>query len=41
MASVTKVSATLSCIMHLYEKGLIDVYDKVTKFIPEYGNHDK
>ena len=41
MASVTKVSATLSCIMHLYEKGLVGINDLVTKFIPEYGNHGK
>ena len=41
MASVTKVTATLSCIMHLYEKGLVGIDDLVTKFIPEYANHGK
>lgn len=41
LASITKVSATLSCIMHLYEDGKLDVDDLVTKFIPEYGNHGK
>jgi CubicO group peptidase (beta-lactamase class C family) len=41
MASVTKVTATLSCIMRLYEEGALAVDDPVTKFIPEYGNHGK
>ena len=41
LASLTKVTATLSCIMHLVDKGLIQVDDLVTKYIPEYGNHGK
>ena len=41
MASVTKVTTTLTCIMHLYEAGRLGVDDLVTKFIPEYGNHGK
>ena len=41
LASLTKVTATLSCIMHLADKGLINVDDLVTKYIPEYGNHGK
>jgi len=41
LASLTKVTATLSCIMHLVDKGLINVDDLVTKYIPEYGNHGK
>jgi hypothetical protein len=34
LASLTKVSATLSCIMHLYDEGRLDIMDKVTKYIP-------
>jgi CubicO group peptidase (beta-lactamase class C family) len=34
LASLTKVTATLSCIMHLVDKGLINVDDLVTKYIP-------
>jgi serine-type D-Ala-D-Ala carboxypeptidase len=41
MASITKTTATLSCIMHLFEAGKLEIDDLVTKFIPEYGNHGK
>ena len=41
MASVTKVTMTLSCIMHLYDEGKIGIDDLVTRYIPEYGNNGK
>jgi CubicO group peptidase (beta-lactamase class C family) len=41
IASLTKVTATLACIMHLVEAGKLGVDDLVTKYIPEYGNHGK
>lgn len=37
MASVTKVTATLSSVMRLVDLNLVSVLDPVTKFIPEYG----
>ncbi len=41
LASVTKVIAATSAIMVLYEKGLINLDDKVTKYIPEFDNNGK
>jgi beta-N-acetylhexosaminidase len=41
IASLTKVSATLSAIMHLYQEKQLDIFDKVSKFIPEYANSGK
>lgn len=41
LASVTKVIATTSAIMVLYEKGLINLDDKVAKYIPEFDNNGK
>ena len=41
IASLTKVTATLSCIMHLVDSKKIAVDDLVTKYIPEYDNHGK
>jgi CubicO group peptidase (beta-lactamase class C family) len=41
IASLTKVTATLSSIMHLVDKGTIAVDDLVSKYIPEYANHGK
>lgn len=41
LASLTKVTATLSCIMHLVDQGKIAVDDLVSKYIPEYANHGK
>jgi len=34
LASLTKVTATLSCIMHLFDQGKLFVDDLVTKYIP-------
>jgi beta-N-acetylhexosaminidase len=41
MASVTKVTATLSCIMRLVDLNKVSITDPVSKFIPEYGNNGK
>lgn len=41
MASCTKVVATTSSIMRLYEKGLIKLDDKLIKYVPEANNHGK
>ena len=41
IASLTKVTATLSCVMTLVEEGRIAVDDYVAKYIPEYANHGK
>ena len=41
IASLTKVTATLTCIMRLYEEARLDIDDLVTKYIPEYANHAK
>ena len=41
LASLTKVTATLACIMHLADQGRIAVDDLVSKYIPEYANHGK
>ena len=41
LASLTKVTATLACVMHLVDKGIIAVDDLVSKYIPEYANHGK
>jgi CubicO group peptidase (beta-lactamase class C family) len=41
LASVTKVIATTSAIMVLYEQGRINLDDKVIKFIPEFDNNGK
>jgi CubicO group peptidase (beta-lactamase class C family) len=41
LASVTKVIATTSAIMVLYEQGKINLDDKVIKFIPEFDNNGK
>lgn len=41
IASLTKVTATLSCIMRLVDLAKIHPDDPVTKYIPEYGNHGK
>jgi len=37
LASVTKVIATTSAIMKLYEKNLIDLDDNVSKYIPDFA----
>lgn len=41
VASLTKVVATTSCAMALYEKGLLDLDDYVTKYIPEFAANGK
>jgi beta-glucosidase-like glycosyl hydrolase/CubicO group peptidase (beta-lactamase class C family) len=37
LASVTKVIATTSAIMKLYEDGKLNLDDKVTTYVPEFG----
>lgn len=41
LASLTKVIATTSAIMKLYQENKIDINDKVTKYIPEFANNGK
>ncbi|HTK82943.1 MAG TPA: glycoside hydrolase family 3 N-terminal domain-containing protein [Bacteroidota bacterium] len=41
LASVTKVIATTSGIMKLYEEGKLKLDDLVTSYIPEFANHGK
>lgn len=41
MASVTKVIATTTAIMKLYEEGKIDLNASVASYIPEFNNNDK
>ncbi|HMS65010.1 MAG TPA: serine hydrolase [Ignavibacteria bacterium] len=41
IASLTKVVATTSAIMLLYQQHKIDLNDKVSKYIPEFANNGK
>ncbi|MBA3707008.1 MAG: serine hydrolase [Bacteroidetes bacterium] len=41
LASVTKVVATTSAIMKLYQEQKLNLSDKVLYYIPEFANHDK
>lgn len=41
LASLTKVIATTSAIMKLYQEDKIDLNDKVAKYIPEFANNGK
>ena len=41
LASLTKVSATLQTVMFMYERGLIDIYRKVSYYLPELKNTNK
>jgi CubicO group peptidase (beta-lactamase class C family) len=41
LASLTKVVATTTAIMLLYERGLVDIEAPVAKYIPEFGSHGK
>lgn len=41
IASLTKVVATTTAIMLLYERNLISLDDKVIKYIPEFDNNGK
>jgi len=41
LASLTKVIATTSAIMRLYDEGKLRLDEKVIDYIPEFGNHGK
>ncbi|MBU0558838.1 MAG: serine hydrolase [Bacteroidetes bacterium] len=41
MASVSKVAATTSAAMMLFDEGKIKLGDKVVSFLPEFGNNGK
>lgn len=41
MASLTKVIATTSCVMKLFEEGKIKLGDPVARYIPEFGQNGK
>lgn len=41
LASLTKVSATLQAVMFMQERGLIDIYKKVSVYLPELKNTNK
>jgi len=41
LASLTKVVAATSAVMLLYDKGLINLDDKVVKYLPQFNNHGK
>src|SRR5512133_783336 len=41
MASLTKVMATTSSVMRLFEQGQIRLNDPVAKYIPEFGKYGK
>jgi beta-N-acetylhexosaminidase len=41
LASLTKVSATLQAVMFMHEKGLIDIYKKVSYYLPGLKNTNK
>lgn len=41
MASVTKVMATTSAVMILYEQDVLSLSDRLVKYIPEADNHGK
>ena len=41
IASLSKVTGTLGCIMQLVDVGLLHIGDLVIKHIPEYNNHGK
>ena len=41
IASLSKVTGTLGCIMQLVDVGILHVGDPVIKHIPEYNNHGK
>jgi beta-N-acetylhexosaminidase len=41
LASVTKVSATLQAVMFLQERGMIDIYRKISYYLPELKNSNK
>jgi beta-glucosidase-like glycosyl hydrolase/CubicO group peptidase (beta-lactamase class C family) len=41
LASMTKVIATTSVIMRLYDESRLKLDDRVTEYLPEFGNHGK
>ena len=41
IASLTKVAATTTAIMLLFEEGCLDLSDKVIRFVPEFGQQGK
>jgi CubicO group peptidase (beta-lactamase class C family) len=41
LASVTKVVATTSVIMHLYDESRLKLDDRVAEYLPEFANHGK
>lgn len=41
LASLTKVVATLPIYLKFIDDGVVRLEDKVTKFFPEFGKHDK
>ena len=41
LASLTKVVATTTAAMILYERGLLSLSDKVVKYLPEFDNNGK
>ncbi len=41
MASLTKVVATTSCVMKLYQEGKLNLDDHVSKYFPEYSKGEK
>ncbi len=41
LASISKVAATLQAVMFLQEKGMIDIYKKISLYLPELRNTNK
>jgi beta-N-acetylhexosaminidase len=41
LASLTKIAATTPAVMHLYQHGLIDIDQKISKYIPDLQNSNK
>ncbi|MEX1241030.1 MAG: serine hydrolase [Cyclobacteriaceae bacterium] len=41
LASLTKVSATLQAVMFMQERGIIDIYKKLSVYLPELKGTDK
>ena len=41
LASITKVIATTSAVMKLYESNQIDLNDKIVKYIPQFAKNNK
>ena len=41
MASVSKVFATTSAIMKLYDQGMLTLEDKLVTYVPEANNNGK